>query len=368
MFGLCQCEEGPANIEPVEVAGRPILDDDRYVAECELEPEEALVVLPASFEVDDEAPLHEPAVRSGDVWLLESQEDRVLQNVVRVFLSIHVNGLRISYLCGRTRSLAWSPFAVVQAYRFHAEQADEKRPGLRLFKVSDFHQGVSCLFAVAGTSREEAVLDRAKWVAAAARAIRMLTLSLFPPFKMLTKPVDELEWTKTRLLAGHMLLFDRKGVTTVFCELHAPMEGATGLFAYEDDSCATVVVSVTIDSITTVTERMGVDCSCFTLNDYHFAARSVAEKVLWLRAIGNVKVKLRHALMPTTDLELRYYRLAIQEQIRRLPRNAKPALKHGPGPFLTRRERRFWSRPTSHLSTSTSSSEVAALKCTTEDV
>lgn len=32
---------------------------------------------------------------------------------------------------------------------------------------------------------------------------------------------------------------------------------------------------------------------------------SVAEKTLWLRAISNVKVKLRHASMPTSDLELR---------------------------------------------------------------
>ena len=28
---------------------------------------------------------------------------------------------------------------------------------------------------------------------------------------------------KTRLLAGYMLLFDRSGLTTVFCELHAPL-------------------------------------------------------------------------------------------------------------------------------------------------
>ena len=55
-------------------------------------------------------------------------------------------------------------------------------------------------------------------------------------------------------------------------------------------------MSLTIDAICSVTERLGVDCSCFSINDYHFAARSVAEKQLWLRAISNLKVKLRHAM------------------------------------------------------------------------
>ena len=35
----------------------------------------------------DEAPFFRLFVRSGDVWLLESQEDRVLQNVVRASLA-----------------------------------------------------------------------------------------------------------------------------------------------------------------------------------------------------------------------------------------------------------------------------------------
>ena len=38
-----------------------------------------------------------------------------------------------------------------------------------------------------------------------------------------------------------------------------------------------------------VSERVGIDCSCFSLGDHHFSTRTCAEKMLWLRAISNVK-------------------------------------------------------------------------------
>ena len=37
---------------------------------------------------------------------------------------------------------------------------------------------------------------------------------------------------------------------------------------------------------------MGIDCSCFSLGDHHFSTRTCAEKMLWLRAISNVKAQL----------------------------------------------------------------------------
>ena len=89
--------------------------------------------------------------------------------------------------------------------------------------------------------------------------------------------------------------------------------------AYEDESCTRLVASIIIDTLTPVIERTGVDSSCFTMNSYHFAARSVPERTLWLRAISNVKVKLRHAVMPTSELELRCYRNAVEEEIPKLP-------------------------------------------------
>ena len=75
----------------------------------------------------------------------------------------------------------------------------------------------------------------------------LLTLSLFPTAGVFTRP-NSYPWTKMRLLAGHLLLFDQHGVTPVFCELHAPLDETTSLAAYEDSSCKCLLVSLTIDT------------------------------------------------------------------------------------------------------------------------
>ncbi|OLP91141.1 hypothetical protein AK812_SmicGene27181 [Symbiodinium microadriaticum] len=356
MFALCKCEEGGQDFSPVEiVVVQPTLQDsldvrvkgkdvdsDSEGEDCKFDLNE-LVVAPGSYKVVSTATLHEPALRTGSVWYLQAQpgDESALQRVVQVTLSIHINGIGIRQVdeCSTT-SLAWSPFSLVQACRLHSVEADESLPGSRLFKIVDFHNAKSLLFAVSGPDCEQ---ERAKWVAAAARALRMMTVSLFPVHRLVTEPVPNLEWTKTRLLAGYMLLFDRSGLTTVFCELHAPVEDAAGFIAYEDHSCSALVARLTIDSICHISERLGVDCSCFTLNDQNFAARSVAEKTLWLRAISNVKVKLRHAIMPTSNLEMRHYRAAIAEQAAKLPNLMLSKELQAKGPFLRRCPGYGWS-------------------------
>ncbi|CAE6973623.1 unnamed protein product [Symbiodinium natans] len=356
MFALCKCEEGGQDLSPVEVVVvQPTLQDSLEVqikskdADSDSEGEGSkldlneLVVAPGSYKVVSAAALHEPALRTGSVWYLQAQpgDESNLQSVARVHLSIHINGIGIRHVneC-TTTSLAWSPFSLVQACRLHSAEADESLPGSRLFKIVDFHSCKTLMFAVSGPDCQQ---ERAKWVAAAARALRLLTVSLFPVYRLVTEPVPGLEWTKTRLLAGYMLLFDRTGLTTVFCELHAPVEETAGFIAYEDHSCTALVARVAIDSISHISERLGVDCSCFTLNDQNFAARSVAEKNLWLRAISNVKVKLRHAIMPTSNLEMRHYRAAIEEQATKLPHLVLSEELQARGPFLPRCPGNGWS-------------------------
>lgn len=345
MFSFCRCEE-PAPLDSVaalEVYGRPTLEEPEDASG-----QEDIVQLPVSFVVNEHAKLRpEPPMISAPVWFLQCpQQERYLQKVSKVILSIYINGFHIRDCRNEKpeRTLAWSPFAVVQACRFYDTEMDERLANLRMFKISDLHHGVSCLFAVYSHSNgEDALQQRAKWVAAVSCAIRMLTLSLFPVVKLVSRPaLNAPMWTKKRLLAGHLLLFDKGGVTPAFCELHAPVEDRTHLNIYSDETCQALLVRLKIDAVTTVTERMGVDCSCFTLSDHHFAARTVAEKALWLRAISNVKVKLRHAIMPTSDLELRYYRIAVDEQISKLPSTnaSMPLLKEAP--FLARRATSFW--------------------------
>ena len=298
-----------------------------------------LVHLPISFEVDGSAPLREPPLKTGPVLFLQTKGHiGILQDVSRVDLSIHLNGMRIKYNNNfkGIRSLTWSPFTVVQANRFNTKESDEHCPNVRLFKVADFQNGVSCMFAVTAPSPGEAVTSRAEWVATVSCAIRMLTLSLFPAFNVQTMP-NSMQWTQTRVLAGHMLLFDLTGVTPVFCELHAPVDYTTNLMAYEDDSCTCLLANLIIDSDTRITERLGVDSSCFTLNEHHFAARTVAEKLFWIRAISNIKVKLRHAFLPTSDVELRCYRDAVQAEVANLPTPRIPAILRKEAPLLKRR-------------------------------
>ena len=182
------------------------------------------LVLPASFEVETRTPLHEPALKTGNLLFLQTLDEERLHGVVKVNLSLHINGIRISFIDSprAVRAFAWSPFTVVQALRLHSRSADEQLE-LRLFRISDFLHGISCLFGIKRHSLEEATWERAKWVATASCAIRLITLSLFPRFKVVTRPSQH-SWTSTRLLAGHLLLFDRRGVTPCFCELHAPQE------------------------------------------------------------------------------------------------------------------------------------------------
>ena len=57
-----------------------------------------------------------------------------------------------------------------------------------------------------------------------------------------------------------------------------------------------------------VSERVGIDCSCFSLGDHHFSTRTCAEKMLWLRAISNVKATQSKPLRFCHDSPI-WYRL-----------------------------------------------------------
>lgn len=254
-------------------------------------------------------PLAGPALREGEVWHLLPDEG---QNFEKVTLALHVNGFAIKPMDPgrRTSLIAWSPFSLVQACRLHNTKADAALPFLRLFKVSVFHHGTTHFFAAEG---EGADADRARWVADIARALRTLTQSLFPFFSLCMSPVLGAEWTATRLLAGYMVLCNNQDVSLVYCELHAHKDCAAAFVAYKDDYCDARIMHVSIGVHTCVSERVGVDCSCFSVDGHHFSTRSCMEKTLWLRAISNVKVKLRHRAENPSSTELAHYRAAIFE-------------------------------------------------------
>jgi len=292
-----------------------------------------------SYSADVDMPLLEPPVRDGEVWHLRPEEGNTFQ---RARLLLHANGFAVRYpsSSGAASSevsalaVSWSPFSLVQACRLHSVQADAQQPWLRLFKVSVFHHGVTHFFATQGAAAD---LDRARWVADVSRALRLLTQSLFPPFSLRAEPLPGAGWTAMRLLAGYLLLCDDRGVSLVYCELHAHWDGAAAFAAYEDEYCDVQVVRLSVDKDTCVSERVGIDCSCFSLGGHHFNTRSCAEKMLWLRAISNVKVKLRHRATNPTPTDLKHYRAAVLEYAASLPNNTKASSAVPSKPLLPHR-------------------------------
>lgn len=257
-------------------------------------------------------PLAGPPTRVDEVLHLLPDDDNNDFETVR--LTLHVNGFAIMPLESKRDPvfIAWSPFSLVQACRLHTVQADNALPWLRLFKVSVFHHGSTHFFAVQGEGADGV---RARWVADIARSIRTLTQSLFPPFSISTTPLVGARWTATRLMAGFMVMCNNQDVCLTYCELHAQRDCEAAFVAYKDEYCDARIVHCNIGINTAISERVGVDCSCFSVDGHHFCTRSSQEKTLWLRAISNVKVKLRHNAGCPTDTELAFYRAAIQESL-----------------------------------------------------
>jgi len=261
-----------------------------------------------------EQPMIGQPIRVGTLWHLPPTS---FEEMEQVTLSLYINGFTITRSDNRpTLSVACSPFSLVQACRMHSPEADEALPWLRLFKISVFLTRSTHFFAVKG---ETAEVDRARWVADIARAVRDLTQSLFPTFKLSAHPVTAAPWTGTRILAGFLLRSDPDSVTVLYCELHTHWDQAAQFVCYEDERCDALVLRLRLTARTAIGERVGVDCSCFTVDGHAFTARTCEEKQLWLRAISNVKVKLRNSAPNPSSSDLLHYREAIADRAEKLP-------------------------------------------------
>ena len=187
---------------------------------------------------------------------------------------------------------------------------------------------------------EDADEERSSWVADFARAVRVVTQSLFPPFRVALGPLGAIPQTHTRLMAGYLLHHDDGGLISVlYCELHPQSGDRARLSIYENESCQVPVVDLYIGVRTTCCEKVGVSCSCFFVEDHLFSARSLAERKLWLRAISNVKVKLQHCAPLPSPEELSAYRYSIKEHLAS-SREGRDALQRQPpvDALLGRRE------------------------------
>lgn len=199
-----------------------------------------------------------------------------------------------------------------------------------MFKVSLFLQGLTTFLGVDGESDKTGeggegaseALDeaaraeekRGKLILDVARIVRVVTQSLFRPYKISCKPVECVASTHGRLMAGYLLHYEGDGVASLaYCELHCHSGGQSKLMLYENEFCEVVLANIWFNEDTSCCERVGVDCSSFCVEDHQFAARTFEERKLWLRALSNVKVKLRNGAPSPTREELYHYRQAIQE-------------------------------------------------------
>lgn len=257
---------------------------------------------------------------------------RVGQPVMEINLSLYSNGFSIepdarsSSSNIKFESHAWSPFAVV-------EKTNGKPGGpafCAVIALTIFQVGSNdCFFfATSGANAEEA---REMWIERIAGAIRDMTISLFPVHAITVQPLEGVESTSNRILAGYLLKIEpSKKVSLLYCELHAYSSGGSRLKVYQDEACDLEHKELFVTEESVVSTRKGDYCTIFAIDGTCFSARTPAEKDLWLRAVTNVKVKLMFSAPDPTDEEMQMIRSAVFARVQEL--NAIEICANGASP------------------------------------
>ncbi|CAE7337472.1 unnamed protein product [Symbiodinium pilosum] len=84
---------------------------------------------------------------------------------------------------------------------------------------------------------------------------------------------------------------------------------------YENENCEVPVAAICLSADSAVAEKLGINCSCFSVEQRDFSSRTLSERKLWLRAISNIKVKLANAAPTPSSEDLEHYRQAVKEQL-----------------------------------------------------
>mmetsp|Transcript_49827 Transcript_49827/g.108333 ORF Transcript_49827/g.108333 Transcript_49827/m.108333 type:complete len:410 (+) Transcript_49827:106-1335(+) len=249
--------------------------------------------------------------------------------ISEVTLSLHTNGF--GFIDDRsdpsTTRWGWSPFSLVE--KLNAVMGNPSDFWAE-FKMSVFRQtgeDMTFYFVVTGVDAQK---RRDIWMDAMTNAIRQLTLSLFPPFAIAVHPVPGVRSTSTRILAGYLLRCEPNDmVSLLYCELHSYIYGEARLVQYRNEWCDQIVRCVLLTTQTVISTRAGAACTVFAVDDTCFCVRTPDEKELWLRAVSNIKVKLRFAGPSPTFAELDVMRACVLQRAMEIP-----DLKGGVVPML----------------------------------
>lgn len=275
-------------------------------------------------------------LRAGDVWFLRSDSA-----AEKVQVALYVNGLAIAHN-GKEVRACFSPFTLVRNCKFQDSATCSQLMSLKIFKIFFFVKNLCYFFGVSADDEGLAEKERQQWVADVARAVHLVTQSLFPPFSISCEPICAAAVTARRLMAGYVLYHSGDDVATIlYGELSPHTRGSdlARLAFYENEQCQRLAMEIWLSVASNCFEKVGVSCTCFCINGHDFSARTMAERKLWLRAISNMKVKLQNAAPAPSREDLAHYREAIEEQVRSLENSLE-----GRGPVDALLQRIQWER------------------------
>jgi len=257
-------------------------------------------------------PLRGTPIREGNLWYLSAEDQ-----VDAVHFSLYVNGFFFRHE-GVEVSISLSPFVLVRNCKFQSGY-NATLTDVKIFKISLFAHSACYYFGVRSEDERWAEEERSRWVLDVSRAIRLVTQSLFPPFHISCEPLQGAPHTRRRLMAGYVVHHeDVSTASVVYFELQAHEKGAARMLLYENCKCQVVVGEIPLHESAMCSEKIGINCSCFSVEDFQFSTRTLAERKLWLRAISNVRVKLQNAAPDPTEMELRGFRAAIQDHLKNI--------------------------------------------------
>jgi len=213
-------------------------------------------------------------------------------------------------------TLFWSPFSYVEKCTVRALRDSTFWAAFTLIVPTTPKRTRRFSFAPVGCNVFEV---RDHWIAAMTAAINNVTLSLFPPHVIAVQPVFGVMGTYTRIMAGYLL--QNRGsekVSLIYAELHAYSAGGARLSLYHDEWCAQELESVLLSDRTCLSSYEADSCTVFRVDANLFSSRTVEEKVLWLRALGNTKMKLLFGAPEPTCKDLGVFRAAVQERLEEL--------------------------------------------------
>lgn len=276
-------------------------------------------------------PLLGVPVREGSLWHL-SRQDRFEQ----VTFSLYVNGFAFSTPGGLEASVSLSPFSLVRNCRFQSGVCAK----LKTFKVSILDRDPCCYFAVQSVCERGAEEERSDWVLGISHTILLIIDSLLPPFSVTCDPLPGVPQTERRLMAGYLIhKEDSTSISVLFCELQAHHGDSARMVLYENEFCDThPVITIHITEGSVCCDLVGINCSCFVVDNHHFASQTPSERKLWLRALSNMKVKVQNRAPEPDAEELEHYRAAIREHIKAIEDTLESRIAPG-DPLLQRRPR-----------------------------